>query len=192
MKATVIALALVLCAGVSSAQEGGYIGLFSDEGYSDCNLGATANTIATVYVVHHALGLTEANTSQFMLIHNWDNVVLSNVTYGTNLHLGDILTGVIVTYVGCKTLPHLIATLYFFPLDTPPRCTILQVIRDRATETRTIEVIDCAGNKLTAFGGFLCVNTSPPCCTIESPFSDCELPVATRETTWGGIKALYR
>jgi hypothetical protein len=190
MKTTVIALALLLCAGTSSAQTGGLVGLYSDAYWSDCNLSAAADVMATVYVVHSSA--SQANGLQFRVISNWDNFTVANVVYGGNVAVGDLFTGVSVTYGACRALPYLVATLTFVPLDTPPSCSILRVIGDPASETGQVEVIDCSFQKLTAYGSYLCVNTSPPCCTIGGPDPGCELPVATDETTWGEIKALYR
>lgn len=188
MRATVIVLTLVLCAGISSAQTGGLVGLYSDAYGSDCNLSAAADVMATVYVVHSSA--PQANAVQFRVIYNWGNFTVTSVDYGGNVAVGDLFAGVSVTYGACKALPYLVATLMFIPLDTPPQCSVLRIIGDPDSETGQVEVIDCSFQKLTAYGSYLCINTSPPCCTISG--TDCELPVAAESDTWGGVKALYR
>ena len=112
-KVLILAVAIVMCASLAFAQTGGHIGLYSDEpGYSDCFLQEALFVNNYIYVVH--VLAPEANTSQWMVTHNW-TAISGAVTYYSNLNLGDVYTGVTVTYVGCKPLPHALATLAFIP-----------------------------------------------------------------------------
>lgn len=202
MKITVIAIVVVFWACVAAGvwaeepctgkarQSGGHIGVYSDNpGFSDCELYEVLYATNSFYIVH--VLLPEANTAQFMVVHNWDNAVVGSVDYYGNLQLGDMYTGVTVTYVGCKPLPHLLARLDFIPVSPTPDCTFVRVLPDPSLPSGQVEVVDCMSNVLHATGGYACVNT-PQCCECGQVPEHCELPVATRETTWGAIKALYR
>jgi hypothetical protein len=193
MRTSAIVLVLLLCVEFAAAQ-GGHIGLYSDSpGYTDCNLTETLFAANNVYVVH-TLAAT-GNTSQFKVEDHW-GVLRGPVDYGFNLYLGDIYTGITVTYVGCKLLPYRIATLTFIPTTaTAPCYEALRVVADPAVASGQVEVVDCNSNVLLATGGYLCVN-APDCC-VADPFQatlspgDC-FPVGVEPSTWGGVKALYQ
>lgn len=192
MRLIAIASALLLAAGGAAAQSGGHIGLYSDVSYSDCNLTEQVLQNNSVYVVHDLAA--SANTSQFKVDNHWGAIV-SDVSYGTNLYLGDIFSGVTVTYVGCKSLPYLVATITFIPVQATTPCYAMEVVADPGLPSGQIEVVDCHSTIYYADGGILCVNI-PGCCLINSAqknvsLGDCT-PVGAEATTWGGIKALYR
>jgi hypothetical protein len=190
MKQFVIVFSILTLAATAHAQ-GGHIGLYSDNSYVDCNLTEAVLAENVVYVAHsYAL---EGNTAQFRVIDHW-GVTVTGVSYGTNLYLGDIFTGVVITYVGCKTLPHLLAEIRYFPTRETAPCIGLHVGADPAVASGEIEVIDCSSNVWYATGGSLCINY-PECCLIKSASSavstEC-YPIAAATSTWGSIKALYR
>lgn len=189
MRITAVVFAIMLAAGAAEAQSGGRLAIYSDNpGFTDCNLTETLLASNEMFVVH--TGMTEAITVQFKVIHNWYNATVAQVTYPGNLALGDIFTGVAVTYVGCKPLPHLVAVMTFVPSTPTPECTMLIVAPDPSLESGEIEVVDCSANVLYATWGWACVNT-PGCCIYGVHPWWCE-PIATEATTWGAIKALYR
>lgn len=179
------AIACVLLVGLFTApalaQSGGSIGLYADNpGFSDCNLLETLYVTNQIFVVH--VLLPEANTSQFMVTHNW-TAIQGAVVYHSNLNLGDIYTGVTITYVGCKPLPHLLATLEWIPVAPTPPCTVyFEVVPDPVLPSGQIEVVDCSSNVLFATGAWLVVNGNETCLCFDR----------TEETTWSQLKALYR
>lgn len=181
-KVLILAVAIVMCASLASAQSGGHIGLYSDSpGYSDCFLTEALYLNNSIYVVHSLA--VEANTSQFMVQHNW-GAIAGATTYGANLNLGDPYTGVTITYVGCKPLPYLLCTLNFIPVAPTPPCTAeFQVVPDPVLVSGVIEVVDCDTNVLPGTGGTLIVNGNA---------DDCPCDNATQETSWSKIKALYQ
>jgi hypothetical protein len=181
-KVLILAVAIVMCASIASAQSGGNIGLYSDDpGWSDCFLQEALYVNNYIYVVHNLL--PEANTSQFMVEHNW-TAILGATDYVGNLNLGDPYTGVTITYVGCKPLPYLLCKLAFIPVAPTPPCTVqFDVVADPALASGQIEVVDCASAVLFATGGSLIVNGN---------INDCPCEVATEETNWSKIKALYQ
>jgi hypothetical protein len=182
-KVLILAVAIVMCASLAMAQTGGHIGLYSDTpGYSDCNLNEALYANNTVYVVHTTAA--EGNTSQFMVTKTWA-ALAGAVSYFSNLTLGDIFTGITITYVGCKPLPHALASITSIPLAATPACTVaFTVVPDPVLVSGQIEVIDCSNNVLTATGGFLTVNGNG----LDCP---CVI-VSTEESSWSQIKALYQ
>lgn len=189
MRTTTFAILLLLAAAPALAQQGGLIGIYPDNpGFMECNLTETVGVSNYVYVVHTIY--PEATQSQFMLLHNWVEAALVGVDYGTNLHVGDIFTGVIVMYGGCKPLPHLLVTITFLPTAATQGCRLFQVLADPATFSGSIETVDCQGNTLIGAGGLMCVN-EPLCCISADPY-DCQPPLASEQSTWSRVKALYR
>jgi hypothetical protein len=184
-KVLILAVAIVMCASLVSAQTGGRIGLYSDSpGYSDCFLTAALYVPATIYVVHDLL--PQANTSQFKVVHNWTaDVIPGAVDFGTNLTLGNIFTGVTVTYVGCKALPHLLATMQFTALAVPADCVVQFTVEpDPGAASGNIVVVDCGNNELIGTGGKLVVNGNADDCP-------CEI-IGTEPTNWSKVTALYQ
>lgn len=168
--------------------------LFSDNpGFSECTLSETLFVPNYVYVVH--MWIPEANTvSGFRVAVSWPNAIVGAVDYGGNLHIGDIYTEVAITYVGCKQLPHLLATLEFIPTSATPTCGGSLGVRGMGgpfpDPTHAPEVVDCSNNVLEAYGGSLTVNADPYVCYPgEAGF--CGV-VASEPTTWGKVKALYQ
>jgi len=178
-------LVLTLVAGPALAQYGGHIGLYSDPTYFDCSLHEMLYVSNTVYVVHEFA--PSGNTAQFRIINHWPGPAPGIIDWGTNLTLGDVYTGIAVTYVGCKALPYLLGTLSFIPTAATPPCTAtLRVGADLAVASGFVEVVDCNMNVLLATGGELIINGN----TAECP---CILdPVGTAQSNWSRVKALYR
>lgn len=192
MRAALFA-AVIVCAALMSeyafaAQ--GVIKVIADPVHTDDHtLVEALNVVNPVYIVH--TDWVSATEVRFKVAHNWNSAVVQSVDFGANLYLGDIFGGVDVVYVGCKPLPHLIATINFIPSETSPQCTLVYSTADPSTPSGRIEVVDCSGVTRYAAGSYLCVQQSDSYyCEELGP--GCELPVAAEANTWGGIKALYR
>jgi hypothetical protein len=187
MKTAIVFIALMMFAYPVLAQ-GGHIGIYSDNpGFSDCNLAEAFGPPMECYVVHTLIA--QANTSQFKILNTWAAFPGSQ-SFGGNLFIGStvgnsIYEGGTITYVGCKPLPHLLATLqFFFGGVFEPPCTVgLTVVPDPILPSGQIEVVDCDGSTIHfATGGLLWINGNP---------IDCGCEPATEETTWSRVKALY-
>jgi len=180
----IVLLIVAVAAGAASAQFGGHIGLYSDSpGYSDCNLHETLYVTNIVYVVHTLAA--SGNTAQFKVVNNWPGPIQGAISWGTNLTLGDVYTGITVTYVGCKALPYLLGTLGFIPISATPPCGgSLEVVADPAVASGSVEVVDCNSNVLLATGGQMYVNTDYISCYCGAD--------PTEQSNWSRIKALYR
>jgi hypothetical protein len=183
-KVLILATAILMCAGLAVAQDGGHIGLYADEGYTECNLDDSAllYTNATIYIVHS--DAPESNTSQFRIEVNWPTAVEGALNWN-GLDLGDVNTGILVTYGGCKALPYLMGTWNWFVVGAAPECTVaFEVLGDPLSESGEVESVDCSSTKHIATGGKLTVNGNETC--------PCEPPVSTQDKSWSQIKALYR
>jgi len=183
-KVLILALAIVMSASLAFAQYGGQVSLYSDQAYSNCNLTEALFVSNTVYVVHDMAA--SGNTAQFKVVNNWPGPIAGAISWGTNLTLGDVYTGITVTYVGCKALPYLLGTMGFIPIAATPPCTAtLQVVADPAVASGSVEVVDCSSNVLLATGGLLTINGNPTDCP-------CVQEIATEQSNWSRIKNLYR
>jgi hypothetical protein len=188
---TAIAFVLFVLASFQPAlgQSGGHIGIFSDNpGFSECDLHEVVGVPNFAYVVH--TNTYEASESQFKVQDNW-GAFRAGEFYGGNLFLGSteshsIYDGGWFVYVGCKPMPHLIVTLQIIPfLPTPSCLATLEVVPDPILPSGQIEVVDCESTVRFATGGTLYVN--------PDPFRWCRCPlIATEESTWSRVKALYR
>jgi hypothetical protein len=125
-----------------------------------------------------------ANSSQFKVdVSHWDATV-TGVDYYSNLHLGDILTGAVVTYVGCKEVPYLVARIDFYPVTQSPTCTRVRVVPDPNAASGSVELIDCSYTVHQGSGGTLVINPN------NSP--DCTCLIRSEAGSWGRVKGLYR
>jgi hypothetical protein len=130
-------------------------------------------------------------------VDNHWTALFAGVDYYDNLKIGDIFTGVAVSYESCRALPHLVASLNFISLSPTPPCFAMEVVPDPNAEPfegTEIVAFDCSSNALVGSGGILCVNI-PTCCVVSSGSSGVQQwcdTVPVEETTWGEIKALYR
>jgi len=188
-KILTIALALTMCAGASMAQLTDTVGLYADAALTNCTLNPTSFGLVTVYVVHDSdagrvakfkvndnLGLTPTGTS---------------VTPGF-LSIGTYAAGIEIAYPNCMTGKFVIGTMgYFYQLETMTCARNSQVVPHPGSEhPGFVIVVDCGapfGSIENAIGGRLWGGSDAELC------GGCfESAVSTQESTWGGIKALYR
>ena len=190
MKRLLLLTVAVLClSGLAFAQQDvGSIDIFSDGGYTSCNV-TDAVGLVPVYIVH-AHATNGATASQWKLELGAGMTMTSvgeSSPYATKI--GDSLNGVSIAYGSCQTNPNnLILTVNFFGQGTSTTCSLLSIVPDPAALTGMVEIVDClqppnGPNKITLQkGGQARVNPDGTC--------QCNVPV--QETTWGGIKALYQ
>jgi hypothetical protein len=189
-KVLILSLALLVSASMAFAQSGGHVGLYSDSPtYADCHIVEGATTPMNVYLVH-SLRL-DANTAQLKVQNNWSSFP-GAVNFGTNLWINStpgnsLYEGGTITYGGCRTLPWLLATMQFFFGGVPTAdCTeVLQVVPDPTLASGQIEIVLCDETTIVyATGGVLYTNNGGS--------DQCPCEVATEETSWSRIKAMYQ
>jgi hypothetical protein len=108
------------------------------------------------------------------------------------VHLGDnwnfqaiglSIDGVSVAYGSCFVGPIALGSINFFGAAVPG-CSMISIVADPNSPSGEIEGVDCqvVPEKTFPTGGAGRVNSDQTC--------DCNVPV--QDTTWGGIKALYK
>lgn len=187
-KVLLMTLALTMCAGVAMAD---HLGIYSDQGGVSCAL----TTLVTppgnnaLYIVHKFNAGSTA--SQFKVM---DTSTLFPTTQMTPyLAIGTWNTDQSLAYGGCVVGDHVIMTLnfLFFGFPVPTCANTLEIVPAPTSPIGgAIALVDCAvpsGNLETATGGRAYVGPGSNNCP-----GGCNEPSATSQTTWGGIKALYR
>ena len=176
-------LIMLLCTGVAVGQvsQAGSIGIFMDPGGTDCNLWDQVPGLLTFYCVHVLTPC--ATASQFsapMPACMTPTVYLSDGGY-FGVTIGNSQTGVAIGYGTPQAAPITILSIQYFGQGLTTPCCIYPVLPDPNVPSGQIEVVDCANNLLYATGGTGIVN----------PNGSCQCDVATEESTWGKVKALY-
>lgn len=130
------------------------------------------DTGGTITVEIYATGLSVLNTVHFALgIPQCDGLTLTDVSFGSNLYIGDIETGVTVAFVGCENLPYLVATLTFQSTGIS-ECCYVDVLPANDSESGGVEGWDCNSDLQPVTGvrgviapagsGALCAAPTPP------------------------------
>jgi hypothetical protein len=132
-----------------------------------------------VYLVHALTG--GALASRFRL-----DVTDAQWTYLADnwnfpLTIGTSVDGASIAYGQCLVAPIALGSVSLFGSGAP-ECTEIRIVPDPEALSGNIEVVDCADNRVFADGGYGVVNPNLNCLCGD---------VAVRETTWGGIKAMY-
>jgi hypothetical protein len=188
MKRTLLLTLMMLgVASMAMAQANvGSIGVFSDQTATSCDITDVNLDFVNAYILH--VNADEANTSEFMLTIDGDinMTFLSGTVNPAMLSLGQLQTGIVITYVGCKTsFPLLLATLQFFGTGTTTSCGKVRLVGSPNSGSGEVEVVDCNSNiiVLGPEAGSAMVHSTPGACNCD---------VATQESSWSQIKALYQ
>lgn len=201
IKLILVALILILATPNLTLGQAGYIGIYSDEFFTDCHVHDYLTALQTVYVVHQvAPGVT---ASQFMVEASAGvTMVYLAETSNVPITVGDSQAGVCLFYGGCFPSTILLMSITYFGTGTSAVCSELRVVPYPGLSA--IVAVDCSENVWQIGGGLLYVNSDGSCdCHInrESETGEskpltgitvpiCSVPVETQ--SWGQIKALYR
>jgi hypothetical protein len=101
-------------------------------------------------------------------------------------HIGDLRTGIDITYAYCATATVLLATMEYMGHGTSSPCAYLEVLPHPDSFSGSIEVMDCAFDTLR--GGTLGPLLVNPLSSQCAPWC----VVSVQSSTWGAVKALYR
>ena len=178
-------MALILASLPASAfAQAGYIGIYSDVGYSDCTLLDQSSGYVDVYVVHK--GTSGATGAQFKVAGGAGfNCIYVDETSPHTAVVGNSQTGVGIGYGQCFAADVLVLTITYIRYGGSLPCSYLEAVPDPTYGTGSVAVTDCTlpfAQQLPATGSRLYVN----------PDESCSCAVATEPTTWGRIKGLYR
>jgi len=181
-RSVLIAIALISIASLAFGQAGS-IGVFPTAEATDCNF-VDAGGLVQVYFVH--VNHTGATASQWMLDLGglpWTHL---GDLWNTATSIGTSIGGVSLGYGACYAAPFVMGSANFFG-TVAPACSRITIVADPLAPTGGIEGVDCllppdGPNKNVPTGGTGIVNGDETC--------NCNVPV--EDTTWGGIKALYK
>jgi hypothetical protein len=175
---------VVLVAGLASTASAqvGKLGVYSDTAGNSCNITDAAPAIVPVYVVHKFDPGEGATAARFKL--QTTNVTMSPVGASSPFAvLGTWDTGVSIGYGSCQSAAVVIITINFFGSGTNPACGRFDMVPDPFAPSGTIQITNCDfGDVNVANGGSAIVN----------PNGTCQCNIAVNQSTWGGVKALYK
>jgi hypothetical protein len=187
MKRTlVLAMAALCVAGLAWGQSNvGTIGVFTDDVAGSCDI-ADEPALVTAHILH--VGAVAANTSTFMLRQDPGvEMLFVSATLKNGLMLGDVRTGVTVTYTPCRTsFPFELFELNYLGSGTSTACGKIEIVGAPVpfSHSGNIEIIDCSYQIFEVLeGGHALVNVAGDCGCQNIP---------TEETTWGKVKSLYQ
>lgn len=184
----VIVTALVTVAAPAAAQYGS-IGPYADRGGCVCDIVDTYG-LMHVYVVHRDM-TAGVKGSRFTI--SGDALPYLTFLYanpiGDLFIQGDIVDGYTVSYGDCQTTGLAIMEIGYFGSGLTPNCSDLRVVAAPTASTGEVEAFDCNDEVFPATGGVAYVSVILGECYCTSPYC---VPVPVEDSTWGGIKALYR
>jgi hypothetical protein len=185
----ILLLTTVMVLGATMAfAQGGYVGIFNSpvpgpNPLDNCHLPDNVAGLCSYYVIH--MGTPGATATQFsapqpacMLAVFLSDTAVYPVT------IGGSQGGVAIGYGACIGSPNNVLIINYFCQALTPPCCEYPILPDPNVPSGSIEVVDCLNNLITGVGsqsGWINGDSSCPC----------EEPVATEETTWGKVKALY-
>ena len=177
-KVVFLTVALVFAASMAFAQAGS-VGIFGDPAGTDCNLPDAIPGLTPYYVVHvNAV----ATASQFsapapacLLASYLSDTSVFPVTIGSSQ------TGVAIGYGSCQAGNIHVLTINYFTQGLTAPCCYYEILPDPVIASEKIEVVLCDNSLVYASGGVGIVNSD----------GSCLCDVATEDSTWGQVKALY-
>jgi hypothetical protein len=171
--------------------QGGNISAFADPEHESCILVDDSSKPFSVYVVH--TNITDEDgigASIFSLVAaSGFNASYLSETIAFPTYLGSLRDGISIAYGGCHLGPVLLATAFYQGHGSSEPCSFLDIGPHPTYLNGTLsdpQVQDCYFYLFPAPSvGRLLVNPTVGQC---APWC----VVGSRETTWGGVKALYR
>jgi hypothetical protein len=172
--------AFLLISGSAAAQTD-EIALYTDPGYTNCELMDNGTGNVSVYLVHHITG--GAISSQFMIKES-SGSGLTYLGYDSDfsLALGDPQSGIAFAYGECMYGDVRVMTLTYFKSGFSDDCSFLQVMADPDSPNQSVISVTCTDDRLSATGTRLVIN----------PNGGCACGPTTEITNWGKIKDSFR
>ena len=184
-KAVLLAVALLLVAGVVNAQQSfplGYIGLFTGEDHSAWCASGTGMYPVEVWILCLPGSLGQI-CAEFMLCSPL-NVITSTVTWNTPLisvSLGDLDIGLSVCYVACQTDWHWIAHRLYYVID--PSQTMIEICPH--PDTGVYQFSNCEpGYPIEP-----CTKLTNMYLNYTGEDPECQA-MGTEDASWGAIKSM--
>jgi hypothetical protein len=181
-----LAVLMVLCVVRVAHGQTEKIALYADAWGSDCSITDTAPGVVEVHMIHvGSVGSTGASFRAPMPACWMGAVWLGDVISPPFLIIGTTQGNFIdVAYRTCVVSPIYIGKINFYGVGTGDPCCEYPVL---PSYFPTVIAVDCTplfGPEVPIGGGSVTINENSNC--------PCNPPLATEETTWGRVKALYR
>lgn len=179
-KVLLLTIAVMCVSSLAYGQAGhGSIDIFSDAGFTSCNITTPAAEAYTVYIAQ--TNVTNGTTACAFSIDKPAALLnLGETVPDPFLKIGNSDDGVSISYTLCLTGTFLVMSITYF--GAAGTCDLMTVVGDPTSTTGEVEFIDCdAIRSSIPQAGQARLNPDGTC--------TCDVPV--QETTWGGIKALY-
>jgi hypothetical protein len=178
-----IVLLTGLCADVQNAASVSRITLYADAASTACTLADDEPRLADVFVVHE-IGTDNSYLVNFRLTASagFTGAWVEDALPAGMFAIGTSPDGITIDYRACRTGDASILRVTYQLFGTSSPCSFLQVSAPPGVDF--IEAWDCSFWRDDLPGGKLLMNPNETC--------PCEEPVPVQETTWGGVKALYR
>ncbi len=177
MRRWAIAVVLVLASTPAFAD---HIGIYDDTLGGPCFGPPPALGPFTMYILHESSAGTVGG--------RWNVTVDPNLLVLGSQCAGGIsipiipVDGMVASYGGCTASPITACQLTFFSLGAPFQGCSHLVVTPFSGDSE-VQVLDCANQSQNATAGFFSfdINGNCPTCVL-----------ATEQSTWGSVKALYR
>jgi hypothetical protein len=183
MKKFVLTILALVALAVPAAAQTGDISAYSDQAGTSCNIGDPGGGVVNVHLIHkHTSGAT---ASQFAMtsVGNMTMGVLNFTPQADVLMLGSP-ADLSLAYTGCRVGDFYLGSLLYLSNGTSSPCSRITFgpAPTQIVLPGEVVMIDCANNFVVVpFGQGI----------VEAD-GTCQCNVGVSQTTWGGIKAMYR
>ena len=166
---------------------GGRIGIFSDNGGTNCAVTDNATALLPIYVVHTIT--TGATACQYKATKPsclTASLVGESSPFG--VVDGNSQIGVSVGDGSCRVGTILVQTLSYFASGTTPTCCLYEITCAPLSETQAcalgyVDIVNCSEQLAYAKPQIGVINPDATCLCVDI--------VPAQESSWGKIKALY-
>ncbi len=189
MKKSVIAVfALSLMLLASGASAANVIGLFGDVDATQCSktFGVYVYTDVYIIAILDMIDTTGITAAEFLVdgVNAGAGDAIVAITWASPLTIGDVLgpDGFSIAFPECQPGPMIhLGTMSFFVLNGAYPAPDSRWCVVPTNDSGNLAVVDCQYVTVPADGW----------CFIANCTAGCDCGIATEESTWGGVKALY-
>jgi hypothetical protein len=180
-------IALTLAASPALAQWGD-ISAYNDQAGTNCNVSDVGAAIHDVFIVlkHNTSGVTAA---RFKVENLTTMAQIGEQAAPGTLTIGTAAAGIDVAFTTCQAFDAYLMKVTYFGSGSSAPCSYINVLAHPGSQVpgETV-IVDCT----LPFGVVRAVPRGQAIVNPGPPPAQCDCNVASSESTWGAIKALYR
>ena len=190
MKKSLLIAFVVLCAASTAFAQAGSIGIFTSAAATDCALTQPGvNFTAQYTLVHTGTGGATGSGAAAPIPPCAGGLIITDIQIAP-VYLSAVAgqpgsqAGFSAGYGSCRVGPIAIANMFYQALFPVTGCCVWAVTENTAIASTPIST-DCQTpiQEEPCAGGAAVLSTNPAVCTCSTP---------THESTWGGVKELFR